>query len=86
MYPFNPASGEYEITSPLFDETKIQLANNVTFTIKANGVSMENRYIQSATLNGKAFNKLSIPHGAILDGGELVFEMGAEPNKELGIN
>lgn len=86
MYPFNPASGEYEITSPLFGETKIQLANNVTFTIKANGVSMENRYIQSATLNGEAFNKLSIPHGAILDGGELVFEMGAEPNKEWGIN
>ena len=86
MYSFNPASAEYELTSPLFDETKIRLANNVTFTIKANAVSMENRYIQSATLNGEAYTKSSLPHAAILDGGELVFEMGPEPNKGWGIN
>ncbi len=86
MYSFNPASGEYEITSPLFDETKIQLANNVTFTIKANSVSIENKYIQSATLNDETYNKSTISHAVILDGGELVFEMGPEPNKKWGIN
>jgi putative alpha-1,2-mannosidase len=82
MYSFNPASGEYEITSPLFEESKLNLANGKTFTLKANAVSMENRYIQAATLNGKAYNKSSITHATILDGGELVFEMGPTPNKE----
>ena len=85
MYSFNPASGEYEISSPLFEESKIRLGNNKTFTIKANGVSMENRYIQSATLNGKMFNKSSISHADIQEGGELVFDMGPEPNKNWGI-
>ncbi len=85
MYSFNPASGEYEITSPLFDETKIKLPNGKTFTVKANAVSMENKYIQGATLNGKAYNKSSIAHVTILEGGELVFDMGPEPNKEWGV-
>lgn len=86
MYSFNPASGEYELTSPMFEETKIRLPNNVTFTIKANSVSMDNRYIQSATLNGETYNKSSLPHPAILNGGELLFEMGPEPNKGWGVN
>ena len=81
IYSFNPASGEYEITSPMFETSNIQLPNGKTFTIKANNVSMENRYIQSATLNGQAYNKSSITHATILEGGELVFEMGREPNK-----
>lgn len=85
MYSFNPASGEYEITSPLFEESKLSLANGKTFTLKANAVSMENRYIQAATLNGKAYNKSSITHATILDGGELVFEMGPTPNKEWAV-
>lgn len=85
MYSFNPASGEYEISSPLFEELILNLANGKTFTIKANAVSMENKYIQAATLNGKAYNKSAISHATILDGGELVFEMGPTPNKEWAV-
>jgi putative alpha-1,2-mannosidase len=82
IYSFNPASGDYEITSPLFEESKIRLPNGKTFTIKANGVSMDNKYIQSATLNGKPYSKTSISHAAILEGGELVFEMGRQELKD----
>lgn len=81
IYSFNPASGDYEITSPLFEESKIKLPNGKTFTIRANGVSMDNKYIQSATLNGKPYNKTSISHATILEGGELVFEMGEQELK-----
>ena len=83
IYSFNPASGDYEITSPLFEESKIELPNGKAFTIKANNVSAENRYIQSTTLNGQPYNKSSISHATILDGGELVFEMGSEPDKKM---
>ena len=78
IYSFNPASGDYEITSPLFEKSIIQLPNGKTFTIKANGVSMDNKYIQSTTLNGVPYSKTSISHAAILEGGEMVFEMGEQ--------
>jgi putative alpha-1,2-mannosidase len=56
-----------------------------TFTIKAVNVSDEHRYIQSATLNGKDFNRTTISHSEIIDGGELIFQMGREPNKNWGL-
>ena len=79
IYSFNPALAEYEITSPLFETSKIELPNGNTFTIKANNLSMENRYIQSITLNGEPYNKWSISHDTLLRGGEMVFEMGSNP-------
>ena len=50
-----------------------------TFTIRALGNSNENRYIQSVTLNGKAYTKVYIDHTDIAAGGEIVFRMGPEP-------
>ena len=85
LYPMNPASGEYEIGTPIFDKTTMNLPNGKTFTIKAENVSDKNIYIQSATLNGEVFNKTTISHQDILKGGTLHFKMGAEPNKQWGI-
>jgi len=45
----------------------------------------KNIYIQSATLNGKPFSRSSITHEEIVNGGELVFEMGDKPNTNWGI-
>lgn len=85
LYSFNPASGEYEITSPLFQETDLTLPNGKKFIIKANDVSNENIYIQSATLNGVPFDRSRISHHEILNGGELIFQMGAQPNEGWGL-
>lgn len=85
LYPMNPASAEYEIGSPIFEKTTINLPDGKTFTVKAENVSDQNIYIQSATLNGEAFNQTSISHQQILNGGELHFVMGAEPNKDWGV-
>ncbi len=85
LYPFNPASATYEIGTPLFEKTQMNLPNGNTFSIVANGVSDTNFYIQSATLNGKEFNQTSISHKDLLAGGELVLEMGATPNKSWGV-
>lgn len=86
LYPMNPAFGEYEISSPIFEKIAMNLPNGKTFHIKAENVSDKNRYIQSATLNGKVFNKTAITHQDILKGGSLYFIMGAEPNKQWGIS
>ncbi|KRD61049.1 alpha-mannosidase [Flavobacterium sp. Root935] len=85
LYPMNPASGEYEIGSPIFEKSTLNLPNGKTFVIEAENVSNKNFYIQSATLNGKAFNKTAISHQEMLQGGVLHFTMGAQPNKNWGL-
>jgi len=84
LYPMNPASGEYEIGSPIFEKSTINLPGKKTFVIEAENVSDKNFYIQSATLNGVAFNQTAITHQQIVKGGVLHFVMGSEPNKKWG--
>ncbi|TWO34703.1 glycoside hydrolase family 92 protein [Seonamhaeicola sediminis] len=85
FYPMNPASGNYEIGSPVFEKTTIKLKDNKIFVIEAENVSNKNIYIQSATLNDKDFNSTTISHKQILNGGTLIFKMGPEPNKSWGV-
>ncbi|WP_343613792.1 GH92 family glycosyl hydrolase [Flavobacterium sp.] len=85
LYPMNPASGEYEIGSPIFEKATLNLEDGKTFVIEAENVSDKNYYIQSATLNGQAFNQTAITHQQILAGGTLHFVMGPQPNKNWGI-
>ena len=84
LYAMNPASGDYEIGSPIFEKTTITISEEKKFIIEAKHVSDKNIYIQSATLNGKVFNQTFISHQQILDGGTLHFVMGPEPNKNWG--
>jgi putative alpha-1,2-mannosidase len=46
--------------------------------------SRENKYIQSATLNGKEWNKPWFSWDDIKDGGVLVLDMGSKPNYQWG--
>lgn len=84
FYPVAPGQTIYAIGSPLFPKATIHLESGKKFVIKANQVSAENIFIQSAKLNGHDYNKSYLKHEDILAGGELVFEMGATPNKNWG--
>ena len=81
LYQVEPAGGKYIIGSPLFDETSINVGDGKTFTIKAVNNSDENIYIQSATLNGKRYDKSYIHYGDIVQGGTLTLTMGPKPSK-----
>ena len=85
FYPVCPGSERYAIGSPGVDEARISLDNGKEFVIKANNLSADNFYIQSATLNGKPWHNSWITHTHIIKGGELIFEMGKKPNKTWGI-
>ena len=63
----------------------VDLDNGKTFEIEAHNASVENKYIQSAMLNGEKLDKPWITHEAITNGGKLVFEMGPKANKSWGI-
>jgi len=84
FYPVTPASGQYALGSPVFDEIKMHLENGKTFTIKANNISTQNKYVNSMLLNGKIWPATFINHEAIANGGSLVFNMIDKPNKAMG--
>ncbi len=84
FYSVTPGADYYAIGTPLFDEVAISLENGKQFIIKANNVSDENKYIQSAKLNGDELNTAALYHKDIVSGGELVFEMGSKPNGNWG--
>ncbi|HEY8968312.1 MAG TPA: GH92 family glycosyl hydrolase, partial [Puia sp.] len=86
FYPVTPGMPGYSIGSPLFQHIKIDLGSNRTFEIEAKNNSNENKYIQSATLNGKALDKPWIEHDDIKNGGSLIFEMGPKPNFNWGVH
>jgi len=81
FYPITPGIPEYQIGSPLFSRIKIHLKGGKTFTILAKNNSLLNKYIQSARLNGRELTKPVFSHKDLVDGGTLILNMGAEPNK-----
>jgi predicted alpha-1,2-mannosidase len=83
IYSVAPGSPIYQIGTPLFDEAVIHTSGKKPFVIRAKGAAGK-RYIQSATLNGKPITRTWISHAEILAGGELVFVMGTEPNRQWG--
>lgn len=78
----------YELGSPRFERITIHLDSTYhsgnTIEIIARGASRQNKYIRSATLNGKEWNNWKIPASEILKGGKLELEMSDRPNKEFG--
>jgi len=79
FFSYCPGIPEYSIGRPLFDEVKIQLQNGKQFTIKTTNNSDYNKYVQSATLNGKTLSRLFFSHQELVNGGVLELHMGAEP-------
>jgi predicted alpha-1,2-mannosidase len=80
----------YEIGSPIFEKVTIDLGGRFgrgkTFTIEAKNASRENKYVQSAKLNGKVLTDFKFPASELLNGGDLILEMGAEPNENWGVS
>ena len=85
FYPVTAGMPHYVIGSPLFEKVTINLDNGNTFKVVAKNNSKENKYIQSAKLNGKPYNRTYITHDDITAGGVLELEMGNRPNKAWGV-
>ena len=75
FYPVNPVSGEYVFGAPQMPKIVLQLPKGKTFTVIADGISSDNKYVDYITLNGKKYNKTSISHSEIMRGGTLVYKM-----------
>ena len=81
FYQVDPAGGRYVFGSPLFDEATLNVGNGKTFRVVAHNNSSENKYIQSAKLNGKPYTHSYIDFKDIVRGGTLEFVMGNKPSQ-----
>lgn len=84
IYAVTPGTDQYVLGSPVFRNATISLDGGKTFKIIAEGNSLENVYIQSATLNGKPLDANYITYSDIMNGGELHLVMGQEPSYSRG--
>lgn len=84
FYPVTPGLPSYNVGSPVFESVKLNLDNGKYFEIETKNYSPENKYIQSATLNGKHLDKPWFDQEDIKDGGILILTMGAKANKNWG--
>ncbi|WP_262062510.1 GH92 family glycosyl hydrolase [Streptomyces sp. STR69] len=80
FYPLVMGSGEYTIGSPLFTKATVHLENGKDLVVKAPKNSTKNVYVQSLTVNGKAWTSTSLPHSLLEKGGVLDFSMGSKPS------
>lgn len=83
LYAVCPGSGEYTLTTPLFEKAVIRLANGKTLTIRANNPG-KNRYVDAVALNGKAIDTNFVTYGQLMEGGELNFVLTDRPNTQRG--
>jgi predicted alpha-1,2-mannosidase len=79
FYPVCPGKPVYAIGSPVFSRAVIHQPNGKDFTILAPQSSAENKYIQSATLNGRPYSGYEITHADIVSGATLAFSMSSKP-------
>jgi predicted alpha-1,2-mannosidase len=82
FYPVDPASGEYVLGAPQIKQVTLNLPNGKQFTVKANHLSRENKYVQAIRLNGSPITGNTLKYDDIKNGGLLEFDMGESVNGE----
>lgn len=78
FYQVEPASTRFWFGAPLFPEMELKVPGGI-LTIKAEGLSPENKYIRKVSFNGKTLDRGWIGWDEITSGGTLVYEMGPKP-------
>ncbi len=73
FYPVNPASGEYVLGVPWFNDIQISIPNSDTLFKICSNFNTHNEQWERVNLNNKGVKKTNIKHEDILKGGELQF-------------
>lgn len=82
FYPVCPASNQYVITTPAFDEVRIMLPGKKTFIISSVTREKNNKFIRVITKNGGRFNSWFITHNEIINGSRFTFQLDSRPPSE----
>ncbi len=74
IYPDCPGNPQYQVSTPMFDKVTIQLNSpykGKEFVILRKGSSEPGALIREMTLNGKAYDRYTLNHEDVVNGGEL---------------
>jgi len=86
FYPVTPGTDQYVFGSPLFNKVTLSFENGKKLVIEAPQNSKDNIYVKDIKLNGKLIKNNFIRHNDLLNGGKLIFIMGAEAEKGRGVD
>jgi predicted alpha-1,2-mannosidase len=75
FFPVCPASNQYVITTPAFDEIKISLPGKRFFTMSTSGRGSVNNYISSVTRDKKSYKDWFIKHEDIAGGANFELQL-----------
>lgn len=78
FYPVCPASCQYAIGSPLFDEVTVHLPSGKDITITASGNGRDAVYVGKVTLNGRNYTRNYFTHNDLTEGAKIKFTMSRE--------
>jgi predicted alpha-1,2-mannosidase len=79
FYPVCPASNQYVITTPVFDEVKIMLPGGKYFAINSINRTPGTNYIRVMTKDGGRYNDWFIRHEDIVKGSRFTFQLYTRP-------
>ena len=85
LSPANIGSPIYYLTAPIFESVKLNWENGKSFKIEVRNYNKDHFYVQSVQLNGQSLNRNWLTQQEISNGGTLIIETGALPNKNWGI-
>ena len=78
FYPIDPASGEYELGSPIVRSATLKIGapySPAVLRIVAQNYSPARWRVKRVTLNGRELSTWRVRHADLVKGGTLVFEM-----------
>ena len=84
LYPTMSGANFYGVSSPQFPAAMVQVGaygkQGGTLTISAPGASADNRYIRSATLDGRDLGRTFVRQHEIERGGRIDYALGTQPS------
>ncbi|MBQ9468305.1 MAG: GH92 family glycosyl hydrolase [Clostridia bacterium] len=83
FFPVCPASGEYTVSSPLFEKVTLHLDGG-DLVLSAPGKSKENIYVSALLVNGAPVDRLRLTADDLAPGGSVTFAMSALPSAPSG--
>lgn len=79
FYQVAPGNPVYSIGRPLFESLTVNLPGDKQFAVNVKNFSKENKYIKSASINGRELTEPFFTHDDLKDGGELIIDMTSTP-------
>ncbi len=80
MYPETPGTDTLALGSPGFPTAQVALAGGHTLRINAPQAAPDAPYVQSMTVNGKAWNDSWVTYRSLTSGGTFDYVLGTAPN------